>query len=86
MKKTLKFIALVIAAGFPVAAFAEFVGAPVAASAVTEIAVLAFALAVGGLILMKDYGPSLPELKVETMVRRSKAYGIRRRDTSRLAA
>jgi hypothetical protein len=87
MKTTLKLVALVIAVGFPIVTFAEFLGAPIPAFVNAEEALLAFSFAIGGLLLMRDYTSALPALKSDYRVRRSSAYGIRRNaEVSRLAA
>ena len=60
MKTSLKLIALLLAAGFPVAAFAQFAGAQVPAALNVQNAAGLFTAVFVGLLLLKDYSrPSL---------------------------
>lgn len=60
MKTSLKLIALLLAAGYPVAAFAQFAGAQVPAAINAENTVGLFTAVFVGLMLLKDYSrPSL---------------------------
>lgn len=60
MKTSLKLIALLIAAGYPCVAFAEFLGASVPAVINAENLVALFSAALVGLLMTADYsrGPS----------------------------
>jgi hypothetical protein len=95
MKTFLKILALAIAAGFPCVAFAQFAGAPVPAAFNAESATLVFALIVGALLMLGDYGRARPSLVAASSnpigyrmleattasahVQRSHAYGIQAR-------
>lgn len=64
MKTSLKFIALIIAAGTPVAAFAQFAGAQIPAALNAQNAVGLFTAVFVGLMLLKDYSPRRASLTV----------------------
>lgn len=94
MKSILKVIALAIAAGFPVVAFAELAGLRVPAINVIDIAVIAFAIVIGAMVVLGDYArPTrslitniVPEPRSSSQ-RSTRAYGIRRgADVAKLAA
>ncbi len=55
MKTSLKLIALLIAAGYPCVAFAEFLGAPVPSAINAENVVALFSAALVGLLMIGDY-------------------------------
>lgn len=82
MKTTIKVIALLIAAGYPCVAFAEFLGAPIPSAINGENALAAFTAVVAVLLMVGDYS------------RRSIAHGatsytrtpFRKRESHRLAA
>jgi len=85
MKTSLKLIALLLAAGYPVAAFAQFAGASIpAASSLPAIAGVFTAVFVG-LMLLKDYSrPSLSlTAQAPVIVPPADCFGDR---TDRLAA
>ena len=54
----LKTVALLPAVGYPVVAFAEFLGARIPAAINAETSLAVFAAAIVGLTLMSDYGHS----------------------------
>ena len=62
MKTSLKLIALLIAAGTPVAALAQFAGAHLPAALNTQNIAGAFTVVFVGLLLLKDYSASRPSL------------------------
>ena len=64
MKTSLKLIALLLAAGYPVAAFAQFAGASIPATASLPAIAGAFTAVFVGLMLLKDY--SRPSLSLTT--------------------
>jgi hypothetical protein len=64
MKTSLKFIALALAAGFPIAAFAQFAGASIPAAASIPAVTGLFTAVFVGLMLLKDY--SRPSLSLST--------------------
>ncbi len=66
MKTSLKLIALLLAAGYPVAAFAQFAGAQVPAALNAQNVVGLFTAVFVGLMLLKDYSPHRPSLAVLT--------------------
>jgi hypothetical protein len=85
MKTSLKLIALLLAAGYPVAAFAQFVGASIPAVANAQnVAVLSTIMLVG-LMLLKDYSrPSVSLVrKCPVIAPPAECFGRR---TDRLAA
>jgi hypothetical protein len=91
MKTTLKFTMLVLAVAFPIAAFAALVGIlPLATFAYSETAIYLFSVAGLMAIGLSDGGHRRPiivhpstapvcQLNAARPVRRSRAYGIRRR-------
>jgi hypothetical protein len=66
MKTSLKLIALLIAAGMPVAAFAQFAGAQMPAVLNAQNVVGVFTAVFVGLMLLKDYSASRPSLALTT--------------------
>lgn len=64
MKTSLKIIALVLAAGYPVAAFAQFAGVSIPAIASAQTFAGLFTAVFVGLMLVKDY--SSPSLTLAT--------------------
>jgi hypothetical protein len=92
MKNTLKFTMLVLAVAFPFAAFAALVGIlPLATFAYSEIAVYLFSVAGLMAIGLSDGGQRRPIIvhawtapvrqpEAARPARRSRAYGIRRRE------
>ena len=66
MKTSLKLIALLIAAGYPVAAFAQFAGAPIPAALNAQNVVGLFTAVFVGLMLLKDYAPQRLSLATVT--------------------
>jgi len=66
MKTSLKIIALVIAAGFPVAALAEFAGLSFPVSLSPETVLGVFVTALVGLTLVSDYSRKARNLAVAT--------------------
>lgn len=55
MKTTIKVIALLIAAGYPCVAFAEFAGASIPSALNAENALIAFSIALAVLLMIGDY-------------------------------
>jgi len=66
MKTSLKFIALLVAASYPVAAFAQFVGATIPAAVNAQNVASVFTVVLVGLMLLKDYSPRRPSLAITT--------------------
>ena len=66
MKTSLKLIALLLAAGYPVAAFAQFAGARMPAALNAQNVVGLFTAVFVGLMLLKDYSPRRPSLALRT--------------------
>ena len=63
MKTSLQLIALLLAAGYPVAAFAQFAGVPVPAAVNAQNVIGLFTAVFVGLLLFKDYAPPRLTLK-----------------------
>jgi hypothetical protein len=57
MKTSLQFLALLVAAGYPVAAFVQFAGAAIPAVVNAQNAAGLFTAVFVGLMLLKDYAP-----------------------------
>jgi hypothetical protein len=57
MKTSLQLIALLLAAGYPCVAFAQFAGAPVPAALDVQNIAGVFTAVFVGLMLLKDYSP-----------------------------
>jgi hypothetical protein len=66
MKTSLKLLALLVAAGYPVAAFAQFGGAAVPAVANVQNVAGLFTAVFVGLMLLKDYAPRRASLVTAT--------------------
>jgi hypothetical protein len=82
MKTTIKVIALVIAAGYPCVAFAEFLGAPVPSIINAESALGLFTAALAVLLMIGDYTRRpLPHTKASYT-----RTPFRKRESHRLAA
>ena len=64
MKTSLKLIALLLAAGYPCVAFAQFAGAQVPAAINAQNAASLFTVVFVGLMLLKDYAPRRASLVV----------------------
>lgn len=84
MKTLFKIFALVIAAGYPIVAAAEFLGARFPTAVSVENVTALFSLAVLGLILISDYGRRAPR----SLTMKSCAVSANRRthEAHRLAA
>ncbi len=82
MKTTIKVIALLIAAGYPCVAFAEFLGAPIPSAVNGENALAAFTAVVAVLLMIGDY--SSRSLAHSTT--RCTRTHLRKRESHRLAA
>ena len=85
MKTSLKLIALLIAAGYPVAAFAQFAGAQVPSIINAQNIASVFTAVFVGLMLLKDYSRRTPSLAVSAPVIVPPAHTFVAR-TDRLAA
>ena len=68
MKTSLKLIALLLAAGYPCVAFAQFAGAQVPAFINAQNTASLFTVVFVGLMLLKDYAPRRPSLVGTTPV------------------
>jgi hypothetical protein len=66
MKTSLKLFALVLAAGYPVAAFAQFAGATLPAAINAQNVAGLFTAVFVGLMLLKDYSPRRLSLAIST--------------------
>jgi hypothetical protein len=66
MKTSLKLIALILAAGYPCVAFAQFVGAQVPAFINAQNTASVFTVVFVGLMLLKDYAPRRSGLTVSS--------------------
>jgi hypothetical protein len=62
MNSSLKLIALLLAAGYPCVAFAQFAGAQVPAFINAQNTASLFTVVFVGLMLLKDYAPRRPSL------------------------
>ncbi len=85
MKTSLKLIALLLAAGYPVAAFAQFAGASIPAAANLPTIAGMFTAVFVGLMLLKDYSRPSVSLapKAPVIVPPANCFSVR---TDRLAA
>ena len=87
MKTAIKVIALLIAAGYPVVAFAEFLGASVPHALNAENALAAFSVALVALLMIADYSPRRLTKRTPHVAGYSAlATPARKRESHRLAA
>lgn len=85
MKTSLKLLALIIAAGYPLVAFAEFAGAPMPASLNAENALALFSVVIAALLMIGDYSRRRLTF-IGAPSRRPKSAAQRKRESHRLAA